>query len=108
MLNCTTLTLALEMDSTTMGMIAGVGLATLAVAYFGIKFWLVSTRPPAIPDVHTPTVDRLNRSALEHMAEETLEEDEAETAALQEEESPQDLAAVVVEDPALARNGTKK
>jgi hypothetical protein len=108
MVNEPMLTLALEMTSETMGIIAGVGVATLAVAYFGIKFWLVSTRPPAIPDVHTPTVDRLNRSALEHMAEETLEQDEAETAALQEEEAPQDLKALVPDDPSLAKNGSKK
>jgi hypothetical protein len=100
MVNCTLLTLALEVDQTTMGIIAGVGAATLAVAYFGIRFWLVSTRPPAIPDVKTPTVDRLNRSALEHMAEETLEEDEEETAALQEEEPPPDLKAIVADDGA--------
>jgi hypothetical protein len=102
------LTLALEMDQATMGIIAGVGIATLGVAYFGIKFWLVSTRPPAIPDVHTPTVDRLSRSALEHMAEETLEEDEAETEALQEEEPPQDLKALVAEDAGPAADAVKK
>jgi hypothetical protein len=88
--------------------VLGVGLATLAVVYFGIRYWLVATRPPAIPDVHTPNVDRLNRSALEHMAEETLEEDEAETAALQDEEPPEDLKVVVPDEPVLAKNGQKK
>jgi hypothetical protein len=100
--------LTLAMDNTTWGIIAGVGLASLVMVYFGIRYWLVSTRPAAIQDVHTPTVDRLNRQALEHMAEETLEEDEAETAALQDEEPPADLKAVVPDDPEPAKEAAKK
>src|SRR5688572_28017234 len=100
--------MTLGLENSTWGMIAGVGLATLAMVYFGVRYWLVSTRPAAIQDVHTPTVDRLNRQALEHMAEETLEEDEAETAALQDEEPPADLKAVIPDDQELAKEASKK
>jgi len=100
-------TLAMEFDNTTIGIIAGVGVGTLGVAYFGLKFWLVSTRPPNLQDVKTPNVDRLNRSALEHMAEETVEQDEAETAALQDEDAPDDLKGIIPDDPAMKDTAKK-
>jgi len=78
--------------------IAAVACAVLGVAYFAVRFWLISTRPANIRDVPTPTLDRLNREALEHMAKETAEEDEAETEALEEEEAPEGLKMVVPED----------
>jgi hypothetical protein len=102
------LAMDLGMSPETLGIIAGVGIGTLAVAYFGIRFWLVSTRPPQLQDVHTPVVDRLNRNALEHMAEETAEEDEAETQALQDEESPDDLKAIVPPDADASAKPAKK
>lgn len=86
------------MGGGTLAVIAGVGVLVLGVAYFGVKFWLVSTRPVDLKDVPTPALDRLNRRALEHMAEETVEEDEAETAALAEEEAPAELKKVVPEE----------
>jgi hypothetical protein len=82
-----------------LAVIAAVACAVLGVVYFGLRFWLVSTRPADIRDVPTPTLDRLNRRALEHMAAESVDEDEAETAALADEEAPAALKAVVPPEP---------
>ena len=90
--------LALAMDDPTLIVIVVVGIGLLGVIYFGVRFWLVSTRPPQIPDVPTPNIERRNRQALEHMAEETAEEDEAETRAMENEDSPADLKAVIPEE----------
>lgn len=75
----------------------GVAIAVgiLAFAFLGLKMWLAATRPPAINDVPTPTLDRLNQRALSHMVEETAEEAEAEMAEKQNESAPEDLLAVV-------------
>lgn len=78
--------------------IAAVACAVLGVVYFAVRFWLVSTRPADILDVPTPTLDRLNQRALERMGSETLEEDEQETEALEDEEAPEGLKAVVPEE----------
>ena len=78
--------------------IAAVACAVLGVVYFAVRFWLISTRPANIQDVPTPTLDRLNREALEHMARESAEEDVEETEALEEEEAPEGLKMVVPED----------
>jgi hypothetical protein len=78
--------------------IAAVACVVLGVAYFGIRFWLISTRPADIRDIPTPTLDRLNMRALEHMGSETVEEDEEETEALENEEAPEGLKSVVPED----------
>jgi hypothetical protein len=77
---------------------AAVACAVLGVVYFAIRFWLVSTRPADIRDIPTPTLDRLNQQALERMAAETVEEDEEETAALEDEDPPEGLKAVVPEE----------
>jgi hypothetical protein len=66
-----------------------------------VRFWLVSTRPPKLKDVHTPTLDRMNASALEHMGDETPpEEDVAPPADL--------LAAVPEEEPKKEDEPEKK
>jgi hypothetical protein len=93
----------LALDQTQWAGILGVALAALVMVYFGVRYWLVSTRDAAIGDVKTPNVDRLNKNALEHMAEETLEQDEAETEALEDEEPPEDLKAIVPDDPELEK-----
>jgi len=85
--------------------IAAVACALLGVIYFAVRFWLVSTRPADIRDIPTPTLDRLNREALEHMARESQEEDEAETEALAEEDAPEELKRVVPEDADLHSPG---
>jgi hypothetical protein len=78
--------------------IAAVACAVLGVVYFAVRFWLVSTRPADIRDIPTPALDRLNQAALERMGSETLEEDEEETEALEDEEPPEGLKAVVPEE----------
>lgn len=100
-------TLALTMDSQTLAAAAGAAVGLLVIVYFGVRFWIVSSRPPSLQDVKTPNVDRLNRKALERMAGETLEEDEAETLALEEEEPPEDLKAIVPPDSAETKPGKK-
>ena len=77
--------LAFALDGTTLAVLAAVGIAVLGFVYFGIRFWIVSTRPANIRDVPTPNLDRLNQQALERLGNVTLEEDEEETVrALQE------------------------
>jgi hypothetical protein len=63
-------------DSTFWLVIAVVGIAVLGVAWFGVRFWLASTRPANIDEVPTPTLDRLNRAALEGFGGDDEEEDE--------------------------------
>lgn len=53
-----------------------VGVAVLGVAWFAIRFWLASTRPADIQEVPTPTLDRLNRAALEGLGGDDEEDDE--------------------------------
>ena len=80
-------------DSQTLAVGAVVGVAVLGVVYFAVRFWLVSTRPPAIGDVRTPNLDRLNQEALERMGEATSQEgiEEAET----DDDVPQALQRVI-------------
>lgn len=68
-------------DFSPMVVVAVVGIAILGVAYFAIRFWLVSTRPPDIKDVQTPHLDRLNQAALSHLGDEDEEEDDDEAPA---------------------------
>ena len=65
--------LAIEAPAVLVG--AVVGIMVLGVAWFAVRFWLASTRPPAIKEVRTPTLDRLNEEALGQMADDTEEED---------------------------------
>jgi hypothetical protein len=67
-----------------------VGIAVLGVAWFALRFWLASTRPPNIREIETPALDRLNREALEAMGKGEKEEDE---------EAPEGLKKVVPEEP---------
>jgi hypothetical protein len=100
--------LALTLDSQNLAVIAGVGVGMMVMVFFGVRFWIVSTRPPKLQDIHTPNVDRLNRKALERMAGETLEEDEAETRALEDEEPPEDLKAIVAPEELPIKASAKK
>lgn len=92
------LALGMQMDALTMGVVAGIAVVVLGVVWFGLRYWLAATKPASIDDVPTPTLDRLNQQALEHMAAETAEQDEAETKALADEEAPADLKAVVPDE----------
>jgi hypothetical protein len=69
---------------------AVVGIALLGVAWFALRFWLASTRPPNIRDIQTPSLDRLNRQALE------AKDGEAEA---DDEEAPEGLKKVVQGEP---------
>jgi hypothetical protein len=85
----------LKLDAPSLAIVAGIAVAALVIIYFAIRFWLASTRPPGIQDVKTPTLDRMNLGALQHMAGESSEQDAQETEALKNEEAPEDLKAVV-------------
>lgn len=93
----------LALDQITLAVGAGVGVAALIMIFFAVKFWLVTTRPVATHDVATPALDRLNAQALEHMAGETAEEDEAEREALENEDAPSDLKAALPPDETTGR-----
>jgi len=56
--------------------IAVVGIAIMGVVWFGLKFWLASTRPVNIKEVQTPKLDRLNREALEALGDEEDEDED--------------------------------
>ena len=68
--------LAATGDSSFWLVISVVGIAVLGVAWFGVRFWLASTRPANIQEVPTPTLDRLNRAALEGLGGDEEDEDE--------------------------------
>ena len=70
-----------------------VGIAIMGVVWFGLKFWLASTRPADIKEVQTPNLDRMNREALEALGEEEEDADE---------EAPEGLKDVV-EEPGESR-----
>jgi hypothetical protein len=81
----------ITMDGTTLAVAGGVGVAVLGVIYFGIRFWLISTRPADIREVETPNLDRLNRAALESMGESSGAEEEGDG----EDEAPAELKSIV-------------
>ena len=91
------------MDSSTLLVVAVVAIAVMGAVWFGIKFWLTSTRPANIRDVSTPALDRLNRAALEgtippeeqEEEEEELEEDEEEVDEAPDDDAPRGLKDVV-------------
>ena len=87
--------------------IAGVSVAGLVIVFFAVKFWLMTTRPAAINDVATPTLDRRNLAELAHMAGESPEENEKEIEALQDEDAPADLKAVIPPDEAAKAEAEK-
>ena len=91
------------MDSTGYLIAAVVAVAVLGAVWFGVRFWLASTRPADIKDVQTPALDRLNRRALERAAVERddAEEDEDEVEFDDEDgddEVPKGLTDVIPEE----------
>ncbi len=68
--------LAAAGDATFWLVIAVVGVSVLGVVWFGVRFWLASTRPANIDEIPTPTLDRLNRAALEGLGGDEEDEDE--------------------------------
>jgi len=90
-------TLGFEFNAANTLVIAVVGIVVLGVAYFALRFWLVSTRPADIREVETPSLDRLNQSALEHMGDDPPDEEELDAQALENEEAPEGLKSAVPE-----------
>ena len=80
------------MDSSTLLVVAVVAIAVMGAVWFGIKFWLTSTRPANIRDVSTPALDRLNRAALEGTIPPEEDEEENEEEAVEEEDDEADEA----------------
>ena len=74
-------------DSQTWAVVAGGAVGVMVMIFFGVRFWLTSSRSSA-KGIPTPNIDRLNRRALEHMNDENFEEDD-------DEEPPDALKAVV-------------
>jgi hypothetical protein len=98
------------MEPSTILVASVVGVAVLGVIWFGVRFWLASTRPVDIQDVNTPAMDRLNREALEGFGGKAKKEESAEDLegdAFDEEEEdegevPEGLKGVVPEDEGKA------
>lgn len=82
-------------------LIMGTLVTIMLFVWGGVRFWLVVTRPPKIKEVHTPTLDRLNQKALDHMADPDAPPEE-------EEVPPADLLAVVPEEETPKDQGPKK
>jgi len=80
--------LAIHLDASGIAVIAVVGIMILGVAYFALRFWLVSTRPPDIKEVRTPNLDRMNRDALAHLGDEEDDDDDDAPAGLKEDLPP--------------------
>ena len=75
--------------------IAASAVVLLVMVWGGIRFWLGTTRPPQIKDVHTPTLDRMNANALERFGAANEGEEVEEPA---ENDAPADLLAVLPEE----------
>jgi hypothetical protein len=100
------------MDSSTLLVVAAVAIAVMGAVWFGLRFWLASTRPADIEEVDTPTIDRLNREALERGSGEEEgddeededngepSDDEEESEGDDDDEPPEALKDVVPADPA--------
>jgi len=89
---------------------AAAGAVLLAIGWFAVRYWIVANRPSALKDIETPTINRMNTNALEHMVGESLEEAEAELEAKQHEPAPDDLLAVIPpeEDETDSKPDSKK
>jgi hypothetical protein len=81
------------MESTTFMVVVGVAVAVMGAMWFGVRFWLASTRPVDIKDVQTPALDRLNRQALERATVvDDAEEEDADVDMGDDEEEGDDPA----------------
>jgi hypothetical protein len=108
------------MDSSTLLVVAAVAIAIMGAVWFGLRFWIASTRPADIKEVDTPTIDRLNREALERgrgdeddegeeneedekdgeeLANDEGDDGEEETMEGDDDEPPEALKEVVPENP---------
>jgi hypothetical protein len=77
----------------------------LIIVWGGVRFWVGTTRPAAIKEVHTPTLDRMNESALAQFAK-TEDEEGAEEA--ESNDAPADLLAVVPKEEEPAAGAGKE
>ena len=104
MLNASVSTTMLAMNSQTWAEISGGALAFVVLVWFALRYWIASTRDPYINEIPTPTIDRMNHSALEKMrvqveaAEQGGEIPEEVLAESADEAAPADLLQVVPED----------
>ncbi|NNM84719.1 MAG: hypothetical protein HKL96_03040 [Phycisphaerales bacterium] len=104
MLNASVSTTMLAMSSQAWAEISGGALAFVVLVWFALRYWIASTRDPQINEIPTPTIDRMNHSALEKMrvqveaAEQGDEMPEEILAESVDEAAPDDLLQVVPED----------
>ncbi len=91
------------LSQTWMSGLVGGGVAALVIVWFALRYWIASTHDPKIKDIPTPTVDRLNTEALEHMDLDP----EVQAALSASEPAPDDLLDLVPKDDgnALAPEG---
>jgi hypothetical protein len=96
------LVLAANSGTFTAGLVGG-GVAVLIMVWFAVRYWIATTRDPNIKDIPTPTIDRLNREALEHMDLDP----EVQAALADGEPAPDDLLDIVPKDDEPAESDGK-
>ena len=80
--------------------IVGGGVAVLVVVWFALRYWIATTHDANIKDIPTPTIDRLNEQALEHM---DLDPD-VQAALADSEPAPADLLDFVSKEKTTAES----
>ena len=87
----------------TAGLVGG-GVAVLVLVWFALRYWITTTHDPNIKDIPTPTIDRLNQQALEHMDEDP----EVRAALADSEPAPDDLLAFVPKEDSATTGSEDK
>ena len=82
------------MSQTFMAGLVGGGVAILVVVWFALRYWIATTHDPNIKEIPTPTIDRMNQEALEHMDLDP----EVQAALADSEPAPDDLLELVPRD----------
>ena len=80
--------------------IVGGGVAVLVVVWFALRYWIATTHDANIKDIPTPTIDRLNEQALEHMDLDP----EVQAALADSEPAPADLLDFVSKEKTTAES----
>ena len=83
----------------TVGIVGG-GVAVLVVVWFALRYWIAATHDANIKDIRTPTIDRLNEQALEHMDLDP----EVQAALADSEPAPDDLLDFVPREKTTAES----
>ena len=84
--------------------IVGGGVAVLVVVWFALRYWIATTHDANIKDIPTPTIDRRNEQALEHMDLDP----EVQAALADSEPAPDDLLDFVPKEKTTAESESQK